>query len=186
MDKKLIRRCLRGDRDAQTEFYNRFSPKMFALCYRYANNYHTAEDILQEGFVKVFTYLDRYEARGSLEGWIRRIMVNAALEFLRKKAPTDRFHELDEVREINVPDNMLDKMETRVVMDLIQQIPDGYREVLNLFIVEGYSHQEISEMMKITESNSKIRLMRARAMLQHLIMDANHIMQEQKHEPEHV
>jgi RNA polymerase sigma-70 factor (ECF subfamily) len=174
MEIKLIKQCLEGDRGAQTEFYHRFAPKMFALCYRYANNYHTAQDILQEGFVKVFTRLDMFEARGSLEGWVRRIMVNTALEVLRKKSPTDRFRELEEVKEVGVPEDTLDKIETQVLMDLIQQIPDGYREVLNLFIVEGYSHQEISEMMSITESNSKIRLMRARTMLQNMISEANY------------
>jgi RNA polymerase sigma-70 factor (ECF subfamily) len=174
MEDTLIKQCLKGDREAQTELYHRFASKMFALCYRYANNYHTAQDILQEGFVKVFTHLDMFEGRGSLEGWIRRIMVNTALEVLRKKAPTDRFKELDNVTQVSVKEDMLDKIETQVVMDLIQQIPDGYREVLNLFIIEGYSHQEISVMMGISESNSKIRLMRARTMLQNKIADANY------------
>lgn len=174
MEIKLIKQCLRGDREAQTELYKRFAPKMFALCYRYANNYHTAQDVLQEGFVKVFTHLDMYEGRGSLEGWIRKIMVNTALEVLRKKNPTDRFQELTEVREVHVQEDLIEKIDTQVVMDKIQEIPDGYREVLNLFIVEGYSHQEISGMMGITESNSKIRLMRARAMLQNMISETNY------------
>lgn len=178
MENKLIRKCLEGEREAQTEFYNRFAPRMFALCYRYANNYHTAQDILQEGFVKVFTHLDMFEGRGSLEGWIRKIMVNTALEVLRRKTPTDHFQEISEVKEIRVEEDLIERLETQVLMDMIQQIPDGYREVLNLFIVEGYSHQEISQMMGITESNSKIRLMRARTMLQEMILKANYAQHE--------
>lgn len=178
MEKKLIRRCIKGDREAQTELYRVFSGKMFALCYRYASNYHTAQDILQEGFVKVFTHLEKFEGRGSLEGWIRKIIVNTALETLRKKSPTDHFQEIETAPEKGIPDGIVEDIETQVLMDMIQDLPDGYREVFNMYVVEGYSHQEISQLTHITESNSKIRLMRARQMLQTKILEANQVKNE--------
>lgn len=169
-DIQVIHGCKQGFRTSQKELYTRYAKKMFAVCYRYASDFSSAEDILQEGYIRVFENLHNYRNEGSFEGWIRRIMINTALEMLRKKQPYILPDDFENDSVTSVAETIMEVMEAKDIMDLIQQIPFGYREVLNLFIVDGYSHKEIAEIMGISENNSKLRLLRARNMLKKLIV----------------
>ncbi len=166
----LITQCIAGKRASQERLYRMFSPKMFAICLRYANDKSSAEDILQEGFIKVFNNLDKYQGKGSFEGWVRRVFVNTAIEHYRKAVQHERHTEIDSAYEL------YDKSETGVgrlaakdLMNMVQQLPMGYRTVFNLYALEGFSHKEISEKLGISEGTSKSQLARARATLQKML-----------------
>ncbi len=165
----LIRGCLEGDRRMQEEMYKRFSPKMYAVCLRYAGNNDDAQDILQDGFVKVFRNLDMYRGDGSFEGWTRRIFVNTAIEHYRRKAnthPVTETHEnILEARDISA----LDRLSAKDLHAIIQQLSPGYKTIFNLYVVEGYTHKEIADMMGISEGTSKSQLARAKAILQNIV-----------------
>ena len=163
----FIERCLDNDPKAQGELYKGFAPKMFGICLRYTRNRMEAEDILQEGFIKVFRYLKDYRSDGSLEGWVRKTMVNTAINFYKKKAKYQRDISLDQTEPINHDEeNAIDKLSAKELMVHIQELPDGYRMVFNLSIIEGYTHKEIGEMLNISENTSKSQLSRARSVLQ--------------------
>ncbi len=165
----LIKGCLTGDRRMQEELYRRFSPRMYGVCLRYAANAEEAEDILQEGFIKVYKKLSSYRGEGSFEGWIRRIFVNTAIEHFRRKTyqqPITEKHETTvEGKYLSVLDNLAEKD----IMKLIQGLSPGYRTVFNLYVVEGYTHKEIGDMLNISEGTSKSQLSRAKVILQDLI-----------------
>ena len=146
---QLIEGCRKGERRAQKELYDAYSRKMMGVCLRYVNDRETARDLLQDGFVKIFTSMDSYTGSGSFEGWMRKIFVNCALEYLRKS---------DVLREATDLDN---------TAELIQ--PDSSATVFNMFAIEGYSHKEISEMLNITESTSRSQYTRAKQLLQRRI-----------------
>lgn len=146
--------------------YNHFAPKMYALCLRYAADTEDAKDILQEGFIAVFSKLPSFRGQGSLEGWIRRIMVNIAIDRYR-----DRIYHLslDDIHENGLMafDNLGPaSMEAKQILALIRDLPDQYRLVFNLYVIEGYSHREIGQMLSISESTSRSNLSRARGLLQ--------------------
>lgn len=171
---ELIARCLNNNRQAQFKLYEKYSPAMFGVCLRYAKNSTDAEDILQEGFIKVFRYLKDYSGRGSFEGWIRKIMVNSALNFYKRKNliskgvdPEDAQHYLP----VNFNNEALSKMEHEELLKLIRKLPDGYRTVFNLNIIEGYSHKEIGSLMKISVNTSKSQLSRARSSLKRKVIE---------------
>lgn len=165
----LIKGCLEGDRRAQEYLYQRFSPKMYGVCLRYAGKAEDAQDILQDGFVKIFKNLHMYRGDGSFEGWIRRIFVNTAIEHYRRQVnlyPVTENHEnLLETKEISA----FDSLSVKDLMKIIQQLSPGYRTVFNLYVVEGYSHKEIAEMIGISEGTSKSQLARAKGVLQNII-----------------
>lgn len=166
-EKQLIESCRKGDRIGQKELYNRFARKMMGVCYRYVNDKETASDLLQDGFVKVFSSLDSYSGTGSFEGWIRKIFVNTALEFLRKMDVLRDATDLDNTAELVQPDSsVISSMTADELMQLVHELPPGFRTVFNLFAIEGYSHKEIAELMNITESTSRSQFTRARQMLQ--------------------
>lgn len=172
-EQQLIKDCLRGDRTAQRALYELYSGKMMAVCLRYCKDRETAKDLLHDGFVKIYTHLDSFKGAGSFEGWIRRIMVNTALEFLRKQ--NDEGYHLDVEEAWSLSDDSigaLDRMQVEELIQLIQQLPDTYRTTFNLFVVEGYSHKEIAETMNITESSSRVYLTRARQLLQNMLLKA--------------
>jgi len=152
--------CKHADRKAQQQLYQYFSPKMFAVCLRYAKDYAEAEDILQTGFVKVFTKHELYDGRGSLEGWIRRIMVNVAIEHFRKHKM--QFVDVDHEADTLTSSLQADQSHYQDLMQLINQLPVGYKTIFNLYAIEGYSHKEIASMLQISEGNSKSQLSRAR------------------------
>lgn len=166
-EKQLVTACRNGDRKAQKEFYDLYAPKMYAVCLRYAKDQSTAQDYLQEGFVRVFTHLDKFRFEGSLEGWVRRIIVNAALENLRR---TDIFKKSSPVEGLfNVDSGGVDASEMMQATDLfhlIQKLPLGFRTVFNLYAIEGFTHQEIGTMLGISEGTSKSQYSRARHWLQ--------------------
>lgn len=167
-----IEACIKQDPRAQRLLYETYAPQMMAVCYRYAQDQAEAQDMLQEGFVKVFQHLERYQDRGSLEGWIRRIMVNTAIDHLRRRKKQQQDIELNEgIVDAGVSD-ALDDLEAEFLMDLIQQLPDGYRAVFNMYAVEGYSHQEIAQQLGISEGTSRSQYTRARNQLQRLIKAA--------------
>jgi len=172
-EQQLISDCLRGDRVAQKRLYEIYSGKMMAVCLRYCKDRETAKDLLHDGFLKVYTHLDSFKGSGSFEGWIRRIMVNTALEFLRKQ--NDEGYHLD-VEEAYTLSNdeigIMERMQAEELIQVIQRLPDTYRTTFNLFVVEGFSHREIAEAMSITESSSRVYLTRARQMLQDMLAKA--------------
>lgn len=163
----LIKGAVAGDRRMQEELYNRFSPKMYAVCLRYANNSNDAQDLLQEGFIKVFRNLHRFRAEGSFEGWMRRVFVNTSIEYFRKKSA--QLTSVSEKEENTIEDSditALDQLAEKDIIAIIQELSPGYRTVFNLYVVEGYSHKEIGEMLGISEGTSKSQLARAKALLQ--------------------
>jgi RNA polymerase sigma-70 factor (ECF subfamily) len=163
--KKIIDKCVSGDARAQTELYRLFAPKMFGVCLRYAKDSAEAEDNLQEGFVKVFTYIKGFKHEGSFEGWIRRIMVNVSLEKFRKQHLMYPVEDVAVYEKHNYSDSILDKIMAEELIELIQQLTPRYRMVFNLYVMEGMNHKEISEEMKISVGTSKSNLARAREIL---------------------
>ena len=164
-DTELVKRCLRGDARGQRKLYEQFAGKMLFVCRRYARDMREAEDMLQEAFMRVFSSLRQYRAEGSLEGWVRRIVVTTALGVVRqKKLPFAAMEE--EVWELPSDESdVLDKMSTEELMKLIGELPDGYRVVFNLNVIDGYGHQEIAEMLGITANTSRSQLLKARRFL---------------------
>ena len=169
-DSELVQRCLKGDAHAQKQFYERFAGRMLGVCYRYAGTLHEAEDLLQEGYIRAFRYLKDYRNEGSLEGWLRRIMVTTALNFLKREKRIREEVELTTATNKTTDDSeVLRQLETQEVMKLIQRLSPGYRTVLNLFAIEGFSHKEIGEMLGIGESTSRSQFTRAKQILQQMI-----------------
>jgi len=166
-DEDFIERCLNNDSKTQGELYKQLAPKMFGICLRYAKNQMEAEDVLQEGFIKVFRYLKDYRNDGSLEGWVRRTMVNTAINFYKKKIKYQKDVSLDQTDPINNDEeSAIDKLSAKELLEVIRELPDGYRMVFNLNVIEGYTHKEIGEMLNISENTSKSQLSRARGVLQ--------------------
>ncbi len=160
----LIEKAKQQNREAQEELFRNFSPKMLGVCRQYVKDNHHAEDLLLSGFLKVFTHLHQFKGEGSFEGWIRRIMVNTCISYLRKK---NRIQLTDEDFVFN--DAAIENLENTSVEDiqkLIDNLPDGYKMVFNLFAIEGYKHSEIAKKLNISESTSKSQLFKARKLLQ--------------------
>ncbi|MBV5311998.1 MAG: sigma-70 family RNA polymerase sigma factor [Prolixibacteraceae bacterium] len=145
--------------------YHQFAPKMFGVCLRYAKDATEAEDNMQEGFIKVFTNLKNFRHDGSLEGWIRRIMINVSLEKIRKQHLLYPVEDVAIYDSVNFSDDVIAKIAADDLMKLIQQLPPRYRLVFNLYVIEGMSHQEIAKEMSITQGTSKSNLARAREIL---------------------
>lgn len=165
----LIKGSIDGDRRMQEELYRRFSPKMYAVCLRYASNADEAQDILQDGFIKVFKKLDSFRGDGSFEGWVRRIFVNTAIEHFRRKKYMQPVTEKEENTIEGKYVSVLDDLAEQDILELVLQLSPGYRTVFNMYVVEGYSHKEIGEMLGISEGTSKSQLSRAKAILQDLV-----------------
>ncbi len=168
-DEELIEGCRKGNAHAQRELYNRYSGKMFALCCRYVAARADAEDVLVTAFTRIFERFKQFRGEGSLEGWIRRIVVNEALTFLRKNR--SMFLETDIAAASREPDyqQLADHLEEEDLLHMIARLPPGYRMVFNLYAIEGYSHQEIAEKLGISENTSKSQLSRARTYLQRML-----------------
>jgi RNA polymerase sigma-70 factor (ECF subfamily) len=158
-DSDIIQGCLEGNPRMQEQLYRQYAPKMYAVCLRYSGKPEDAQDILQDGFVKIYRNLSRFRGEGSFEGWMRRIFVNTAIEHYRKSV---KMYPVTETQENQVEDKDLTR--------LIQGLSPGYRTVFNLYVVEGYTHREIGEMLGISEGTSKSQLARAKAILQQLII----------------
>lgn len=165
----LIEGCKKNNRKSQETLYNYFSGKMLGVCARYARDRFEAEDMLQTGFVKMFEKINSFKGEGSFEGWLRRIMVNNAIEFYRRNL---RLLPIIDIEEANTEAAFTMPSSTPEVKDLlkiIQQLAPGYRVIFNMYAIEGYSHKEISEQLGISEGTSKSQLSRARIILQELV-----------------
>jgi RNA polymerase sigma factor (sigma-70 family) len=165
----LIQGSIKGDRKVQELLYHRFAPKMYAVCLRYSGNTDDAQDLLQEGFIKVFKNLGKFRGEGSFEGWIRRIFVNTSIEYFRKKV---NMLTVTGTHEVTIEDKewtVLDSLAEKDIFAMIQQLSPGYRSVFNLHVVEGYSHKDIGEMLGINEGTSKSQLARAKAVLKKMV-----------------
>jgi RNA polymerase sigma factor (sigma-70 family) len=165
----LIEGCIRGDRKMQYELYERFAPKMYGVCLRYASNNEEAEDILQEGFIKVFKKIGSFRSEGSFEGWMRRIFVNTAIEHFRRKTYTQPITETEENTVEGKYLSVLDALAEKDIVQLVQQLSPGYRTVFNMYVIEGYSHKQIADELGISEGTSKSQLSRAKQILQELV-----------------
>lgn len=162
-EQTLIKDCLNGNPIAQRKLFEKFAPKMMTVCLRYMKGRQEAEDVLQDGFVKVFQKVHLYENSGSLEGWIRRIIVNTALDQLRKNSKFGYMDDVDEVGyKIENNSYTFENLVAQDLMKMIDQMPNGYKVVFNMFAIEGYSHKEIGEMLGISENTSKSQYLRAR------------------------
>ncbi len=160
---KLINKCKQRDIKAQSEVYQLFAGKLFALCLKYSKNYQEAQDNLQDGFITIFNKIDQYQFKGSFEGWLKRIVVNTALQKYREKNVLNLISD-------EIPDEVeVEVDETTVSLDyllsIIQELPNRYRLVFNMYVLDGYSHRDIAGMLEISEGTSKSNLSRARQIL---------------------
>jgi RNA polymerase sigma-70 factor (ECF subfamily) len=171
---------LKNDAYAQQELYYKYSPKMLSVCYRYSKSREDAEDMLQEGFIKVFTQINKFENRGSLEGWILRIIVHTCINHLKKNKKFNEHIDLAYAGDILIKeDNIPAVLQAKQVVESIRSLPMGYRTVLNLYAIEGYSHKEIGFMLEIEESTSRSQYTRAKNMLEEILIKKN-ILQPKK------
>jgi len=170
-EEELIRGCVRRERSAQKHLYDTFSSKMYALCCRYVKDSMEAEDVLVTAFTKILDRIDQYKGEGSFEGWIRRVVVNEALTYLRRNRSMYIETELEAADREPDYQNISDHLEAEDLLNMIQELPAGYRMVFNLYAIDGFSHKEIAEQLSISENTSKSQLSRARVFLQKLLID---------------
>ena len=167
-EENLIAGCIEGKPRAQKELFEQYASVMLSVCVRYVNDRETAKDILQDGFIKIYSKIDTYSGTGSFAGWIRRIFVTTALEYLRQNDALKQSASIEEYSNSIVDEKItvLDKISADDLLDCISRLPEGYRTVFNLYAIEGYSHSEIAGMLGISESTSRSQYMRARNILQ--------------------
>lgn len=171
-ENSLVEGCLKKSSKAQQAVYERYASKMFAMCTRYIKDNSEAEDILVIGFMKVFEKIGSFQNQGSFEGWIRKIMVNECLGYIRKNK--NMFLEVELEKADREPDYQLlnNTLEEQDLLDMIEKMPTGYKTIFNLYAIEGFSHKEIAEMLQISENTSKSQLSRARIHLQKLLVSS--------------
>ena len=169
LESQLIENCIKGERKSQKALYDLYSSKMYSICLRYSKNQMDAEDVLQEGFVKLFKNLHRFRGEGSFDGWVRRIFVNTAIEHIRRKSLNTTVGEGLENSVADKQQNALDNLYEKDIIKSSQTLSDGYRTVFNLYAIDGYSHKEIATKLGITESTSKSQFSRAKALLRNII-----------------
>lgn len=171
---QLIESCKREDRKSQQMLYERYSRIMYGICLRYSPDAETAQDLLHDGFIKIFASIKTYEGKGSFEGWVKRVFINLALENIRKNKT--RLIHTEDIE--NISDDIVDESDADIniisekeLLSMIQELPAGYRSVFNLYAIEEYSHKEISQMLGIAEGTSRSQYIRARTLLQHKIRE---------------
>ena len=176
IDLQLIELCIEGDRACQKVLYDRLAPRMFPICLRYIGDRMQAEDVLQDGFITLFSKLSDYKGEGSFEGWARRIFVTTALMSLRKKDALKMSDELDLARGMKAETvTQTQNLGYKELMELVMSLPPGFRTVFNMYSIEGYSHKEIGEMLGISETTSRTQLSRARIWLQNKIKERENV-----------
>lgn len=181
-EEAILKGCLSNNAAAQRELYNKYSSKMLAVCYRYGHNREDAEDMLQEGFIKVFLQIHTFENRGAFEGWVRRIIVHTCINILKKNKKFNESVDIIYATGIQVREESIPAIiQAKQVVECIRLLPIGYRTVLNLYAVEGYSHREIADMLDIEESTSRSQYTRAKAMLEDILV-RKRIIQKPKHD----
>ena len=171
----IVKRCVEGDRKAQKELYKCFYSKMMGVCYRYSNNAEDAKDLLQDGFVKVFSNLKKYNFDGSLEGWIRRIMVNTAIDYYRKNKDVylvsdDDNYILENSKTVSAS-SIYSQFGVNDIMEAIQSLSPAYKAVFNLSVIEGYPHKDIAKKLNISEGASKSNLAKAKQNLKAILKE---------------
>ena len=170
----LIQQCAEGDRKAQFQLYKSYSKAMFNICYRITNNYNDAEDALQEGFLKAFTNIQSFEGRSSFGAWLKRIVVNSSLNLVKKK--NLQFSSIEDIT-YDLTEDGQDQDETNIYLNIdriknaVQKLPDGYRIIFSLYLLEGYDHKEIADILNITESTSKSQYNRAKRKLKDILKE---------------
>lgn len=165
-DKKIVSGCIEGDAAVQKLLFEKYSGRLFSVCRRYCRDDLEAEDVLQEGFVLIFNKIDTFSFRGSLFNWMRTIMVNVALRKIQKKSRRDTIYNFEEAPEPVYNEDFISNLSADEIIQHVQRLPEGYRNVFNLYVIEGYKHHEIAEMLDIGESTSRSQLTKARKMLQ--------------------
>ena len=171
VESELLARCKQGDRYACKQLFEMYSGKMMGLCYRFARDRNEAEDILQEGFVRVFTKLHLYGGTGSFESWMKRVIINTALKYREKNIKKHNYTEIDNVHVFDSTPTIIEELSKEEIMKLIQELPDGYRSVFNLYVLEGYSHKDIGQLLNIGESTSRSQLVKARNLLKQKLLN---------------
>jgi len=169
---ELLEGCCRGDRIQQKQLYEMFYGKMMSVCMRYAKDQEEAKDMLNEGFMKVFKNIQKYKATHSLESWIRRIMINNAIDHYRKYKKHRNQIDITEVYDYSNDETISSQLSVEEIMKLVQKLSPAYKTVFNLYVVDGYNHREIAEKLGISEGTSKSNLSKARAKLQHMLKSA--------------
>jgi RNA polymerase sigma factor (sigma-70 family) len=167
-EEQMLTGSIRNNAAAQEAFYDRFSPRMLGVCYRFAKSREDAEDMLQEGFIKIFTQLNQYRNEGSLEGWIRRVIVHTCINVLKKNK---KFADTVDITYAHTNEDLVPSpLQAKQIVECIRSLPLGYRTVLNLYAIEGYSHKEIGVMLEVGESTSRSQYTRAKAMLEEILI----------------
>jgi RNA polymerase sigma factor (sigma-70 family) len=170
-EEAMLQGCMQNDPAAQQDLYARYSPKMLTVCYRYARNREDAEDMLQEGFIKVFMQIRQFQNRGALEGWVRKIMVHTCINILKKNKKFADSVDIIYANSMQVREDAIPSiLQAKQVVECIRLLPMGYKTVLNLYAIEGYSHKEIGDMLDIEESTSRSQYTRAKAMLEDILI----------------
>jgi RNA polymerase sigma factor (sigma-70 family) len=167
----MLHGCLNNNASAQQALYNNFSPRMLGVCYRFARSREDAEDMLQEGFIKVFSQISQFRNQGALEGWIRRVIVHTCINILKKNKKFTDSVDLIHANSLHLNENNIPSiLEAKQVVESVRQLPLGYRTVLNLYAIEGFSHREIAQMLDIEESTSRSQYTRAKVMLEDILI----------------
>lgn len=167
----MLAGCVQNHASSQEALYRRFSPRMLGVCYRFAKNREDAEDMLQEGFIKVFTQIHQYRNEGALEGWVRRIVVHTCINILKKNKKFSDSVDISFAKGLQITEeNIPSLVQAKQVVECIRLLPIGYRTVLNLYAIEGYSHKEISDVLDIEESTSRSQYTRAKTMLEDILL----------------
>lgn len=166
----IITECIDKQPKAQKKLFEILAPKMYAICIRYAKDSDDAKDLIQDGFIRLFKNLDKFENRGSFEGWAKRVFINTCIEYYRKQQKEFLKTEIENIPEYSIDSNTLSLLKAADLMAIIQKLPMGYRTVFNLFAIEGYSHEEIANQLGITINTSKSQLFKARQHLQEIIL----------------
>lgn len=167
----LIKGCIKKDPKSQRLLYEKFAGKMYAICLRYIQEETTAEDVLIKGFTKIFEKIEQYKGDGSFEGWMRRVMVNESLQYIRKNKNMHLTADIETAHQVIDFEAIESQMAADNLLKIIGELPDGYRTTFNLYAIEGYSHQEIADMLNISVNTSKSQLSRARALLRKALTD---------------
>lgn len=178
LETDLIKACKRQNAKAQRMLYDKYASSMLGLCKRYIKGEMEAEDVLINGFMKVFTKIDLFEGKGSFEGWMKRIMINEALGYIRKNKSMYLEIEIEAADKEPDFDKLLTELEVKDLLKMVSELPSGYRTIFNLYAIEGYTHKEIAEMLGINENTSKSQLSRARMHLQKKLLASEKVLEQ--------
>lgn len=173
-EEQIIEGCIRNKRKAQKTLYSNYYRRMLGICLRYCSSKDEAEDVMLDGFMNIFSKIKSYNKRGSFEGWMKRVMVNTAIDNFRKNKKHYYHSDIDDFEnELVIKANLLESFSAKEILNTVQQLSEGYRIVFNLFAIEGYSHQEIADMLGISINTSKTQLFKARKLLQKKLIEMN-------------